>query len=334
MAFQNSHFSLAYDRPSITMISQPEIPFNPKSMPGYRSYFETLCRVVQLALEMLRGRMAPPHPLRKYNEVREYQERMQRILAEGVPHLRHRERCSNLAEHIEHFEIRLHSSYVISVLCRPSLGNSFRGDIERRMTVRAACVESLLSTVEAFVELHAHNPFSSRSWISMQRAIASAFLLVAHEDGQSHPQTWGLIGRLETVLAEQVDDVGTRSGNGNGSWNNKTSTSDHLASSLHAFQEISAAFRAGKMNKPSSQERIADGGLPKPTATSQSTLMPSPASTENSMDSTGVVCPVPKTKADENTNAKAQLKRHTWDMQNVLGRVSEVMLFPSLGNES
>lgn len=237
MAFQNSQFSLAYDRPSITMVSQPEIPFDRKSMPGHRTYFETLCRVVSVALEVLRSRMYPGSSQPTFQEIREWKQRIQRIVAEATLHLRHREHCQTLAQHIERTELRLHSSYLLSVLCRVSLDPHAHLDPHRRALIREDCISSLVNTVDAFVELHEINSHCSRSWISLQRSIASAFLLVSNDD---NPKTWELIDRLEKVLADHVY------ADGDADHNNRTDSSKHLASSLWAFREIRESFRTRK----------------------------------------------------------------------------------------
>lgn len=302
MAFQNSHFSLAYDRPSITMVSQPEIPFDRKSMPGYRSYFETLCRVVSLALDLLRVRMLSDHfhSHLRYHEIRDYKQRMQRILAEATPHLRHRDSCVTLAEHIERTELRLHSSYLLSVICRVSLDPDAHLDGQRRAIIREECIANLIHTIDAFVELHAVNPHSSRSWISLQRTIASAFLLVAHRDGQRHPQTWSLIDRLEAVLSDHVYADGEVDHNG------RTDSAKHLSSSLRALREVSSAFRRERENQ-SEPEITNTGDFPHPGA-----MLPPPARTTTSSPA------APSTTEDGR-------------MENILGRVSDVMLFPSMG---
>lgn len=299
MAFQNSHFSLAYDRPSITMISQPEIPFDPKSMPGHRSYFETLCRVVSLALDLLRDRLEEDHSHGRYHDVRDYKQRMQRILAEAAPHLRYRERCVTLADHIERTELRLHSSYLLSVMFRVSLDPHSHLDDQRRAIIRQDCIGNLINTIDAFAELHSVNPHSSRSWISLQRTIASAFLLVATPDGQRHPQTWGLIEKLEMVLADHVYADGAPDHNG------RTDSAKHLASSLRALREASAAFQR-QANKP------------QPTVPAGQFLHPSAAFSAPMAGS-----PVPGMPG-------YALAAEDGHMRNILGRVSDVMLFPSM----
>ncbi|KAJ5151273.1 uncharacterized protein N7482_010525 [Penicillium canariense] len=305
MAFQNSHFSLAYDRPSITMVSQPEIPFDRKSMPGYRTYFETLCRVVSLALEVLRSRMYPESQQPRYHEIREYKHRIQRMIAEATPHLRHREQCRSLAEHIERTELRLHSSYLLSVLCRVSLDRHTHLDESRRAVIHDECISSLISTIEAFVELHEINSHCSRSWISLQRSIASAFLLVSTDDG---PQTWELIDRLENVLADHVY------ADGKTDQNNRTDSAKHLASSLRALREIREAFRDRKTAPAAPHRRRTYSPL----------ILPSPPSMDTTPD-------LPPNMAPAGGSAPPL---EDWSMQNILGRVSDVMLFPSMRGAS
>jgi hypothetical protein len=303
MAFQNSHFSLAYDRPSITMVSQPEIPFDPKSMPGHRSYFETLCRIVSLALEVLRSRMYPGSSQLRVHEIREYKQQIQRILTETTPHLRYREHCHTLAEHIERTELRLHSSYLLSVLCRVSLDPHAHLDDQRRAIIREDCVRSLINTVDAFVELHEINSHCSRSWISLQRSIASAFLLVGNDDS---PQTWQLIDRLETVLADHVY------ADGDSEQNNRTDSAKHLSSSLRALRDIRDAFSARRdaLSAQSSAEAYSPLVLPSPSFLGPSSSMPSPA----------ITGPGPQSTEGQS-------------MRMILDRVSDVMLFPMMGGD-
>ncbi|KAF7587159.1 hypothetical protein BBP40_007667 [Aspergillus hancockii] len=306
MAFQNSHFSLAYDRPSITMISQPEIPYDRKSMPGHRSYFETLCRIISVVLEMLRGLMLSHHSHLRYNEIRDYKQRIERIIADTTPHLRYRERCVTLADHIERTELRLHSSYYISVMCRVSLDPDAPMDDQRRETVREDCITNLMNTIEAFIELHSIHPHCSRSWVSLQRTIASAFLLVANNHGQIHTQTWELIQKLERVIAEHV------SGDGNVNHNSRTDSARHLAASLYALREVSAAFHSRKEKEKKKKKKALD-----PEDVSPRTLFTSPASVNATATSS------PYTSRYSGNSEDGHI-------DNILNRVSDVMLFPSM----
>jgi hypothetical protein len=101
------------------VVSQPEIPFDPKSMPGHRSYFETLCRIVSLALEVL----ATDSCLDTADE-----ESLQRVSAGSVVYTH--------GSHGHVTEMRLHSSYLLSVLCRVSLDPHVHLDAQRRTMIR------------------------------------------------------------------------------------------------------------------------------------------------------------------------------------------------------
>jgi hypothetical protein len=306
MAFQNSHFSLAYDRPSITMVSQPEIPFDRKSMPGHRTYFETLCRVVSLALEVLRSRMYPESQEPRYHEIREYKHRIQRMMAEATPHLRYREQCRSLAEHIERTELRLHSSYLLSVICRVSLDRHAHLDEQRRALIREDCITSLINTIDSFVELHEINSHCSRSWISLQRSVASAFLLVANDDS---PQTWELIDRLEKVLADHVY------ADGDAEHNTRTDSAKHLSSSLRALREIRETFRT---RKPAPSVPVSGSTTYSPM------ILPSVPPIDSS----------PSLPPNMVTAGGPGLPMEDSNMRNILGRVSDVMLFPSMSGTS
>ncbi|PYH96076.1 fungal-specific transcription factor [Aspergillus ellipticus CBS 707.79] len=306
MAFQNSHFSLAYDRPSITMINQPEIPYDPKSMPGHRGYFETLCRIISVILEMLRGLMFTHHSHLRYHEIRDYKQRIERITAEAAPHLRFHDRCSTQAEHIERTQLRLHSSYFISFMCRVSLDPDVPMDEQRREVVREDCLTNLINTIEAFIELHAINSHASRTWISLQRTIACAFLLVANNNDQLHPQTWDLIQKLEAVLSDHVNADGASD------HNTRTDSAKHLSSSLRALREVSAAFRSRKK-----RNRLAA------PETAHTTPNLSPATVFTSPASTGIGPAVPAYAAGYSVSPDGHIG-------NILNQVSDVMLFPNM----
>ncbi|KGQ00937.1 hypothetical protein PAAG_12364 [Paracoccidioides lutzii Pb01] len=83
MAWQDSHFSLSYDRPSTMAFSQPDIPYHANSQPGNRSYFETLSLMTSLTLEILRARMLSPHSQMSVSVIQAYRDELQRIMADN-----------------------------------------------------------------------------------------------------------------------------------------------------------------------------------------------------------------------------------------------------------
>ncbi|KAI9375380.1 hypothetical protein BJX61DRAFT_494500 [Aspergillus egyptiacus] len=304
MAFQNSHFSLAYDRPSITMISQPDIPYHRKSMPGHRSYFETLCRIISVMFETLRIVMLSQRSHLRPHEIREHVQRIRNIFAEAAPHLRYREHCMTLADNIERAELWLHTSYYISVLCRVSLDPDFPMEGQKREHIRQECLSSLESTVEAFIDLHTVSHHASRTWISVQRTIASAFLLITNTNDQLWSQHSDLIQPLDLVLADHVYSDGTVNPI------SRTESAKHLSSSLEALRAVNAAFRANK-SQGASRNRGTTPNLPAtypPSTPFQQPNNPTP------------IPPYPETVYG--------LPFEDGQIGNILNQVSDVMRFP------
>lgn len=205
MAWQDSHFSLSYDRPSTTAVSQPEIAYLENSKPGELSYFETLCRVISLALEVVRSRMLSPHSQLSFKTIQTYKERIQQIMIEATPYLRDRQYCATTSHHLERVVLKLHSSYFASELCRPALKSSPDTNDPATAQMRADCISNLMTTVEAYVEMHSVSSHASRSWIALQRAISSIFLLAVTEESKTDPRFWTLLQQLKVIIAERAN---------------------------------------------------------------------------------------------------------------------------------
>ena len=203
MAWQDSHFSLSYDRPSTTAVSQPDIAYREDSAPGELSYFETLCRVIALALEVVRSRMLSPHSQMTPKTIQAYKDRIQKIMIEAKPGLRDRKYCLTATEHLERVVLKLHASYFSSELCRPALKSPADTKDPIIAEMRADCVRNLMKTVEAYVEIHSISSHASRSWITLQRAISSIFLLAVIEESKSDTHFWTLLQQLKLIIVER-----------------------------------------------------------------------------------------------------------------------------------
>ncbi|KAL4995372.1 hypothetical protein BDV10DRAFT_133751 [Aspergillus recurvatus] len=204
MAWQDSHFSLSYDRPSTTAVSQPEIAKREGSKPGDYSYFESLCGVISLALKVVRSRMLSPHAQLSWENIQNYKDQIQKILIEARPYLRNPKYCITPTEHLERTVLKLHSSYFSSELCRPALKSANVRD-PQTARMRAECLDHLMTTVDAYVEMHTVSPHAARSWITLQRAISSIFLLAVTDETKSNPHFWTLLRKLKAIISERVE---------------------------------------------------------------------------------------------------------------------------------
>ncbi|KAJ5146479.1 uncharacterized protein N7515_001043 [Penicillium bovifimosum] len=204
MAWQDSHFSLSYDRPSTTAVSQPDIAYREGSQPGDLSYFESLSRVISLALEVVRIRMLSPHAQMSYESIQGYKDRIQKIMVEAKPYLRDARHCSTPTQHLERVVLKLHSSYFASELCRPALKPMADYSEAAAATMRGKCVKNLMTTVEAYIEMHNISSHAARSWILLQRAISCAFLLAVIDEAKADPNAWNLLHQLEGIIAQRA----------------------------------------------------------------------------------------------------------------------------------
>lgn len=204
MAWQDSHFSLSYDRPSTTAVSQPDIAYREGSKPGDLNYFESLSRVISLALEVVRIRMLSPHAQMTLESIQGYKDRIQKIMVEAKPYLRDARNCSTPTEHLERVVLKLHSSYFSSELCRPALKPMADFSDATAASMRATCVVNLMTTVEAYIEMHNLSSHAARSWILLQRAISSAFLLAVIDEAKADPNVWNLLHSLEGIIAQRA----------------------------------------------------------------------------------------------------------------------------------
>ncbi|PTU21124.1 hypothetical protein P175DRAFT_0459324 [Aspergillus ochraceoroseus IBT 24754] len=205
MAWQDSHFSLSYDRPSTTAVCQPEIAYREGTKSEQLSYFETLCRMISLALEVVRSRMLSPHAQMSFKTIQTYKEKIQKIMIEARPYLRDPNYCVSSTDRLEHAVLKLHSSYFSSELCRPALKSPADSSDSPTAWMRAGCLDNLMKTVEAYIEMHAVSTHASRSWIALQRAISAIFLLAVTEESKGNAHFWSLLRRLKAIISERAN---------------------------------------------------------------------------------------------------------------------------------
>src|SRR3984885_10625305 len=237
LAWQDSHFSMSYDRPSSSALYGPEIPYRRTSKPGLRSYAESMFRIIQLTQEIIKGRMVKPDANLTWGTIRSYKEEITRIVAEGAPHLRERHHCASKTQNLERLALKLHSSYITSELCRPALKEQDPSEIDERRAslptsishsersqshgmspsqsapatseslttqLRRECIANLVLTIDAYLEAHSVSQHAARAWIGIQRAISAAFLLGITQESHYDQQIRSLLRNLESVISERT----------------------------------------------------------------------------------------------------------------------------------
>jgi hypothetical protein len=150
--------------------------------------------------------MLSPHTQISFESIQGYKERIQKIMVEAKPHLRDAQWCTTSPEHLERVVLKLHSSYFSSELCRPSLKPNIDANDADTASMRQDCISNLMTTVEAYIEMYNISSHAARSWIALQRAISSAFLLAVIEEAKQEPRVWSLLRQLESIVAQRASN--------------------------------------------------------------------------------------------------------------------------------
>lgn len=240
ISWQDSHFSVSYDRPSASALCGPDIPYSPGSTPGNRSYAETMFAIIRLTQEVIRERVMKPNARMSWSQIQRCRDGVIQIVSDGAPHLRERSACGNDSQkHTERLALQLHSSYMISELCRPALKEasddntpnatpagspgaqgqrrkssrtSSRSpplDPELAQRLRQDCLRGLERTIAAYVELCERCRFAARSWVGIHRALSAAFLLGTVPEANQEPRIMALLHELESCIATRtINDPG------------------------------------------------------------------------------------------------------------------------------
>lgn len=242
LAWQDSHFSVSYDRPSSSILCLPNLPFTKFSTPGKRSYVESMTSIIKLTQKILRERALNPKHAMSWNMIVEFKEEVHRIWREAAPRLRDPVLCVLMVDHLERLALQIHCSYLISEICRPALGQGEHpasdhtsrqlpivsptstsrrksslsagspattpSDPQLIADLRKECVHFLRRTVETYTELRLINKFAARSWIGIQRAISAAFLLGVLPDTQREAEVIALLTDLEKAIQESAMEDG------------------------------------------------------------------------------------------------------------------------------
>ena len=283
LAWQDSHYSISYDRPSASVLCHPDIPYTRGSGPGNRSYAESMYNIIGLTQEIIRDRSLSPGTQMSWNTIQRYTETVASIVNEAKPHLRERSLCVQMTQHLERLALKLHSSYITSELCRPALKetndnekssqHSFQSPTGRRRNgsgssghgtgrspsqhesafiiaqLRRECVSNLEGTVAAYVELHSLSEFAARSWVGIQRAISAAFLLGTLPEANQEPQVMNLLREFEGCIEKRTTDDPTFDKLDTDGMNEAPHWARSMTKSLNALGKLNATLaghRAGK----------------------------------------------------------------------------------------
>lgn len=118
------------------------------------------------------------------------------------PQLRTKDACKSAMDRLQHYAIKLHTSFVVSVCCRPALQRE-NSQLEKSQKKYLAdkCKENLTETVRMFLAMHQLSVIPTRSWAFTYHGLSSAVLLGILGETKADPEVRQLQGDLISALS-------------------------------------------------------------------------------------------------------------------------------------
>lgn len=138
-----------------------------------------------------------------YAEILDNCEAVENIRNKLKVRLRSKETCKSAVDRLQHFAIRLHTSFIISVCCRPALlrRDSNLLDAEQKKFLADRCKANLTETVRMFLAMHQLSVIPTRSWAFTYHGLSSAVLLGILGETKADPEVRQLQGDLISALS-------------------------------------------------------------------------------------------------------------------------------------
>jgi hypothetical protein len=190
--------SLSFDRSPMTNFPCCPIPVMSPTPNGNYSYLETMYHL----MEIISRRLNPDDMMGStYAQIVEHCEAVEQLRHRTTPQLRAKENCKTALDRLQHYAIRLHTSFVISVACRPALRKDSEFEPEQRKTLADRCKDNLTETVRMFLAMHQLSAIPTRSWAFTYHGLSSALLLGILCETKTDPEVRQLQGDLIAALS-------------------------------------------------------------------------------------------------------------------------------------
>lgn len=168
------------------------------NVPPYHLAMYKLCKV---GLEIVRDRTKVMTSRELFARITTHRNEIDAIMRETVDYLRDSRKCRSVEESLEHWALYLHTSYIVSELCRPAISPS-TANYELAKAFKQTCIDSLVSTVEAFLGLQNITPYARQSWAAVHRSLSSALLLGIMGEHAHNERARRLLGRFVSLMSD------------------------------------------------------------------------------------------------------------------------------------
>ncbi|EGZ71381.1 hypothetical protein NEUTE2DRAFT_150100 [Neurospora tetrasperma FGSC 2509] len=191
--------SLSFDRSPMTNIACCPIPLSPTAETDGWSYLEAMYHLNQIISQRLNPDATATA---SYNQILTNCADVESIRDKLFVQLRTKDACKSAMDRLQHYAIRLHTSFIVSVCCRPALQRE-NNQLEKSQKKYLAdkCKENLTETVRMFLAMHQLSVIPTRSWAFTYHGLSSAVLLGILGETKADPEVRQLQGDLISALS-------------------------------------------------------------------------------------------------------------------------------------
>ncbi|KAK2032464.1 fungal-specific transcription factor domain-containing protein [Colletotrichum zoysiae] len=191
--------SLSFDRPPMTNIPCCPIPTVQQTVAGEYGYLDTMYHLCDIISRRLNPDAATTVSYEQMVDNCEAVENLRNMVA---PNIRIKEQCKRAIDRLQHYAVRLHTSFVISVCCRPALRRDCtKLTPEQKSYLSEKCQHNLAETVRMFLAMHQLSVIPTRSWAFTYHGLSSALLLGILGETKNSPEVRQLQGDLIAALS-------------------------------------------------------------------------------------------------------------------------------------
>ncbi|OAQ69944.1 fungal specific transcription factor domain-containing protein [Pochonia chlamydosporia 170] len=190
--------SLSFDRTPMTNFPSCDIPISPEATPGKFTYLEMMYHLI----EIISRRLNPDATATSsYGQIVDNCEAVESLRRRSLPHMQDKDQCKTALHRLQYYAIRLHTSFVISVSCRPALKRTCEFDPKQKKELADRCKDNLTETVRMFLAMHQLSVIPTRSWAFTYHGLSSALLLGILCETKTDPEIRQLQGDLIAALS-------------------------------------------------------------------------------------------------------------------------------------
>ncbi|KAM3073603.1 hypothetical protein ACMFMG_004512 [Clarireedia jacksonii] len=200
IVWQDSLLSLSFDRTPIAVITRCQVPLRPTALTEGFTYTEAMYHLCQRVLDFVKNDSTNSQP--DCDQIIANSIEVENIRQKVVPALRIKEACKTVQDRLQYFAVRLHTSFVVSVLCRPALRRGAHGmDLSQKALIAEKCKQNLTETVRMYLKMHSLSVIPTRSWAFTYHGLSSAVLLGILGETKTDPEVRQLQGELISALS-------------------------------------------------------------------------------------------------------------------------------------